>query len=183
MTLHLGVKGDPWNTQAIDNSLTAIEHANAFARPLGVKILLENLQNDVTTPDHLLEILKVGHFDNVGIALDLGHAHLAGGTAAIDEAIELLKPRLTTLHLHDNHGPEARKDDHLWPALPSDDPETLEGGIDWQNVNRHLANLPAKTSAILEITHELNETAESVTRKASAVFSHQARLTEELQTA
>jgi sugar phosphate isomerase/epimerase len=182
MTLHLGLKGDPWNTQAIDNSLTAIEHMNAFARPLGVKILLENLQNDVTTPEHLLEILNVGHFDNVGIALDLGHAHLAGGTAAIDEAIELLRPRITTLQLHDNHGAEVRKDEHLWPSLPTDE-TAFDGGVDWQNVNRHLATLPPKTAAILEMTHELNETAESVTRKASAVFSHQARLAEQLQTA
>jgi sugar phosphate isomerase/epimerase len=169
ITLHLGVKGDPWNTQAIDNSLTAIEHVNAFARPLGVKVLLENLQNDVTTPDHLLEILNVGHFDNVGIALDLGHAHLAGGTAAIDEAIELLKPRLTTLHLHDNHGAVVRKDEHLWPSLPDAEP-AFEGGIDWQNVSRHLATLPTKTSSILEITHELNETAESVTKKTAQAF-------------
>ena len=185
LTLHLGLKGDPWNPRALENSLTAIEHLKAFAHPLGVKILLENLQNEVTTPEHLLEILNIGHFNNVGIALDLGHAHLSGGTPAIDEAIELLKPRITTLHLHDNHGPDSQKDEHLWPidaaGAPRPDSGTSDQGIDWKNITRHLATLPAQTPAILEITHELNETAESVTQKASTAFSHQLRLTEQLQ--
>ncbi len=76
ITLHLGQKDERWNTRALENSLTAIEHLKAFAHPLGVKILLENLQNEVTTPEHLLEILHVGHFDNVGMTLDIGQAHL-----------------------------------------------------------------------------------------------------------
>ncbi|MCU1323427.1 MAG: Xylose isomerase [Acidobacteriaceae bacterium] len=188
LTLHLGLKDDLWNLRALENSLTAIEHLKAFAHPLGVKILLENLQNEVTTPDHLLEILRVGHFDNVGVTLDLGHAHLSGGTPAIDEAIELLKPRIRALNLHDNQGPEVRKDEHLWPVIsaesgaPRPDSATWDGGVDWPNVNRHLTALPQSTPTILEISHELNETADSVAQKASAFFSHQARLTEQLQT-
>ena len=67
ITLHLGLKDDPWDTRAIENSLTAIEHIKAFAHPLGVKVLIENLQNEVTTPEHILEILNIGHFDNVGV--------------------------------------------------------------------------------------------------------------------
>jgi sugar phosphate isomerase/epimerase len=187
LTLHLGLKDDPWNPRALENSLTAIEHLKAFAHPLGVKILLENLQNEVTTPDHLLEILRVGHFDNVGVTLDLGHAHLSGGTPAIDEAIELLKPRIRALNLHDNQGPEVRKDEHLWPVISAESgaprlaPGTWDGGVDWPNVNRHLTTLPQSTPTILEISHELNETADSVQKKASAFFSHQARLTEQLQ--
>src|SRR6516225_7169888 len=50
ITLHLGLKDDPWDTRAIEDSLTAIEHIKAFAHPLGVKVLIENLQNEVTTP-------------------------------------------------------------------------------------------------------------------------------------
>ena len=115
ITLHLGLKDEPWNLRALENSLTAIEHLKAFAHPLGVKVLLENLQNEVTTPEHLLEILRVGHFDNVGITLDLGHAHLANpeNNIGIDAAFELLKPRIAELHLHDNHGTQ---DEHLWPC-------------------------------------------------------------------
>lgn len=158
ITLHLGLKDERWNTRALENSLTAIEHLKAFAHPLGVRILLENLQNEVTTPEHLLEILHVGHFDNVGITLDIGHAYLADSQnpdGGIDTAFELLKPRIAELHLHDNHG---TKDDHLWPGT---------GKIDWKNVAKHIATLPPATPGILEIAHDLEETAESVTKKAA----------------
>ena len=75
--LHLGMKHDAWSPRALENALTAIEHLKAFSSPLGVQLLLENLQNEVATPEHLLEILHVGHFSDVGICLDLGHAHLS----------------------------------------------------------------------------------------------------------
>ncbi|WP_263367054.1 sugar phosphate isomerase/epimerase family protein [Edaphobacter bradus] len=166
ITLHLGLKDDPWNTLAIDNSLTAIEHIKAFAHPLGVKVLIENLQNEVTTPEHILEILHIGHFNNVGITLDVGHAHLSD--TGIDHAFELLRPRIAELHLHDNHG---LRDEHLWPG-------TAE--IDWTNLARLTATLPAEVPGILEIAHELNETADSVTKKATEAFDQQARNVEDL---
>jgi sugar phosphate isomerase/epimerase len=113
--LHLGQKDDPWNARALENSLTAIEHLKAFAHPLGVRILIENLQNEITTPENILEILRVGHFDRVGVCLDIGHAHLVApeNNKGIDETFELLKPRIAQLHLHDNHG---QHDNHLWPG-------------------------------------------------------------------
>jgi sugar phosphate isomerase/epimerase len=163
-TLHLGLKDDPWDTRAIENSLTAIEHLKAFAHPLGIKILLENLQNDVTTPEHLLEILRIGHFDNVGITLDIGHAHLSD--TGIDHAFELLKPRIRQLNLHDNKG---MRDEHLWPGF---------GEIDWANVAKLTTSLPTEVPGILEIAHDLNETAESATAKATSAFD-QARIVEE----
>jgi sugar phosphate isomerase/epimerase len=173
--LHLGHKGDPWDARALENSLTAIEHLKAFAHPLGVRLLIENLQNEITTPEHILEILRVGHFDRVGVCLDIGHAHLSRpeNNAGIDEAFELLKPRVAQLHLHDNHG---TKDDHLWPG--SDSPGSLN--IDWQNVARHIATLSPDTPGILEIAHELEETPNSVTIKATAAFDLLNRATEQL---
>ena len=166
ITLHLGLKDDPWNTRALENSLTAIEHIKAFAHPLGVKVLLENLQNEVTTPEHLLEILHIGHFNNVGITLDVGHAHLSD--TGLDHAFELLRPRIAELHLHDNHG---LKDEHLWPGT---------GSIDWTNLAKLTASLPAQVPGILEIAYDLNETADSATTKAIAAFDQQLRLTEQL---
>jgi sugar phosphate isomerase/epimerase len=173
--LHLGQKDDPWDTRALENSLTAIEHLKAFAHPLGVRILIENLQNEITTPEHILEILRVGHFDRVGVCLDIGHAHLAEPPSdsqpnvGIDAAFELLKPRIAQLHLHDNQG---TKDDHLWPG---------SGNIDWQNVARQIATLPANTPGILEIAHDLEETPESVTTKATQAFDLLKRASEQLQ--
>ena len=170
--LHLGCKGDAWNLRALENSLTAIEHLKAFAHPLGVRILLENLQNDITTPEHLLEIVRVGHFDRVGVCLDLGHAHLAApeNNAGINEAFELLSPRIAQLHIHDN---QSQKDDHLWPGA---------GNIDWQNVAKHIATLPSSIPGILEISYELEETPESVAKHASDFYSSQQRLAEQIHT-
>jgi len=167
ITLHLGQKDERWNTRALENSLTAIEHLKAFAHPLGVKILLENLQNEVTIPEHLLEILHVGHFDNVGITLDIGQAHLSDG--GIDLAFELLKSRIAELHLHDNQG---AKNDHLWPG---------SGKIDWKNVAKQIATLPPATPGILEIAHDLEETPESVTKKAAEAIAAHLRFIEDLQ--
>lgn len=169
--LHLGLKDEPWNTRALENSLTAIEHLKAFAHPLGVRILLENLQNDVATPEHLLEILKVGHFNNVGVCLDVGHAHLAApaDNKGIDEAFEMLAPRVAQLHLHDNHG---QKDDHLWPG---------SGAIDWNNLSHRIATLPANTPGILEISYEIEVTPESITAKASQSFDLIKRASEQSQ--
>ena len=75
--ISLGLNHSAWDDLAIEHSLTAIEHLKAFASPLGVRLLLENMENEVTTPEHLLYIIKTGHFDSVGVCLDVGHLHLA----------------------------------------------------------------------------------------------------------
>ena len=165
VVLHLGQKDDTWSPRSLEHSLTAIEHLKAFAHPLGVKVLLENLQNDVTTPEHLQEIVKVGHFDSVGFCLDIGHAHLAvpEKNAGVDQAFELLGGRIAQLHLHDNHG---TKDEHLWPG---------EGTISWKNVMGHLTALSGDLSAVVEIAHEPNEAPQDVKRKFSAFLSQRNR--------
>jgi sugar phosphate isomerase/epimerase len=167
VTLHLGLKDDPWDERAIENSLTAIEHIKAFAHPLGVKVLLENLQNDVTTPEHLLAILHIGHFDNVGITLDVGHAHLS--QSGLEHAVELLRTRIHEIHVHDNQG---MRDEHLWPG---------SGSIDWQLFQRLAGKLPAEVPGILEIAYDLEESTDAVVTKTTQCFSNQARVEDKLQ--
>ncbi len=159
IVLHLGVREDSWSARSLENSLTAIEHLKAFAHPLGVKVLLENLHNEVATPEHLLEVLKVGHFDNVGICFDAGHAHLSD--IGLEGSFAPLKSRIAELHLHDNHGPALPRDEHLWPGA---------GSIDWAAFSHLAAGLPAHTPGILEIAHELEETGESAATKARGAF-------------
>ena len=172
--IHLGLKDDPWETRALDDSLTAIEHLKAFAGPLGVKLLLENLTNDVATPEHLVEIVQVGHFANVGFAFDVGHAHLgqslpetshAPARSALELAFAAFAPvadRIAVVDLHDNHGV---RDEHLWPL------ETAESGsIDWTAARTLLASLPAETVALLEIAHELGEDPKQVAEQARIVW-------------
>jgi sugar phosphate isomerase/epimerase len=171
VTLHLGQKDDTWSPRSLEHSLTAIEHIKAFAHPLGVKILLQNLQNEVTTPEHLLEIVKVGHFDTVHMTLDVAHAHISApeNNVGVDTAFELLKNRIAQFKLHDNQG---QRDEHLWPG---------SGTIDWTNVARHLATLKPAVPAVLEISHDLGETPESVSKKSQTFWEQQLRATEVLQ--
>ena len=101
---------------ALSTRITALEHLGAFARPLGVRLLVENLLSESTTPEHLVIILEMGRLNDIGVCLDLGHAHVTVGVA---EAIGTLGARIASVHVHDNHG---LKDEHLWPG---------DGTIDW----------------------------------------------------
>ncbi|GAC1420102.1 MAG: hypothetical protein NVSMB62_13730 [Acidobacteriaceae bacterium] len=187
--LHLGLKDTVWDEASIDYSLTAIEHLKAFAGPLGVRLLLENLQSEVTTPEHLLYIVKTGHFDNVGVCLDLGHLYLSATTTpdatnenssgvsttdaslsdfGLSAAIALLGSRIAQVHVHDNHGPFGTisnptdmHDQHLWPG---------EGTIDWGVVRTALAALPADTPQILEPAPNRELAPAQITERAERAF-------------
>ena len=190
--LHLGLDGDPWSDYALEHALTAVEHLKAFAGPLGLKLLLENLRNGVTTPAHLLDILRIGHFDTTGVCLDLGHAHLQGSSPeeSIEHTLTLLAPRIAELHLHDNFGvptpgtPYAgdpgKPDAHLWPASGTERPRTLPSGtIDWRATYTLIGDtIPANTPGILEIADTQADTPATVTRLAREVFAHQQYLLE-----
>ncbi|MDR3750895.1 MAG: sugar phosphate isomerase/epimerase [Terracidiphilus sp.] len=137
LVVHLGEREDGWSPRTIEYALTALEHLGAFAHPLGVRLLVENLTSEPTTPEHLVTILQMGHLDNVGICLDLGHAHI---TVGIAEAIGILGERIATVHVHDNHG---SKDEHLWPG---------DGTIDWTATITALKALKAAPATVLEIS-------------------------------
>ena len=185
--LHLGLDGDLWSDYALEYALTAVEHLKAFAGPLGVKLLLENLRNEVATPGHLLDILRIGHFDSTRICFDLGHAHLTGHLNA--QTFDQLRPKLAELHLHDNFGPPqagvsytgdaGKPDAHLWPASGTERPGTLATGtIAWPEIYALIATLPDSTPAILEISDTQAPDPAFVTRTAREVFSHASRLSE-----
>jgi sugar phosphate isomerase/epimerase len=176
--LHLGLREDRWDDRALDDSMTAIEHLKAFAAPLGVKLLLENLTNSVASPANLMEILRVGHFDSVGVCLDVGHAHLCeGGVAA---AFDVLQGRIGELHLHDNHGPDGgRGDEHLWPASEGERPAGAKSGtIDWPALYALAAKLPAATTGVLEIAETQADSPAAVESIAQKVFAEQRRVGE-----
>jgi sugar phosphate isomerase/epimerase len=105
-----------------------------------VRLLVENLTSDPTTPEHLITILDLGHLKNVCICLDLGHAHM---TVGIAEAISTLGARIASVHTHDNH---AVKDEHLWPE---------DGTIAWPATVEALKALAVPPAIVLEINHTL----------------------------
>lgn len=183
--LHLGLKDSKWDESALEYSLTAIEHLKTFAGPLGLKLMLENLPNDVATPEHLVYILRTGHFDNVGVCLDLGHLHLMqpiepAADSGVSEALEVLSGRVEQLHVHDNRGAFApmgtrsdsadMKDEHVWPG---------EGSMQWDAVLASLAQLPESVPAVMEIASGRDEGPEVVGRKVAGFFDMEQRRREQ----
>ena len=140
LVVHLGERNDEWSPRSVEHALTALEHLGAFARPLGVRPLVENLLSEPTTPEHLVEILASGHLDQIGVCLDLGHAHITVGVPA---AIATLGARIVQVHAHDNHG---LKDEHLFPG---------DGTIDWPAATAALNALPAPPAVVLELSSKL----------------------------
>ncbi|HXJ93065.1 MAG TPA: sugar phosphate isomerase/epimerase family protein [Terriglobia bacterium] len=119
LVLHLGLENDEYGLDRFDAAFTSLEHLRIFAKERGVTLLLENAPGEINTPTRLVEFLDYTHLRNVGICFDAGHAHLAGNAR---EAFGILRERVSSVHLHDNHG---EKDDHLLPF------EGGPGGIDW----------------------------------------------------
>jgi sugar phosphate isomerase/epimerase len=128
MVVHLGERSDSWSPRALEYAETALEHLGAFARPLGVRVLVENLASEPTTPERLISILE------------LGHAHMSDGIGA---AIGTLSKRIASVHMHDNHG---LKDEHLWPG---------DGNIDWKATATALQTLTPQPAVVLEISQTL----------------------------
>ena len=155
LVLHLGERNDTWSPRAQEHALTALEHLDAFAQPLGVRLLAENILNEPTTPEHLIETFNLGHLTRIGVCLDLGHAHI---TVGVNEAIQTLGSRIVSVHTHDNH---AVRDEHLWPG---------DGNIDWPTTTETLKALATPPACVLEIHYSLPETPASITEKASLAF-------------
>jgi len=136
---HLGVGNESFDDRKFEAALTSIEHLRAFAKPLGVRILLENIPNEISTPDKLVEFIQTSHFDDVGVCFDVGHAHLMGNVA---EAFEILKEHIRSTHIHDN---EKDRDSHLWPG---------KGNINWAETMQLLRSAPQTPPLLLEIEGE-----------------------------
>jgi len=155
MVMHLGERYDGWSQRTMEYAETALEHLGAFARPLGVRVLVENLLSDPTTPEHLITILDLGHLDGIGVCLDLGHAHI---TVGVKEAMTVLNQRIVSMHVHDNRG---AKDEHLWPG---------EGTIEWPAVREAVQGLKTPPAVVLEIANTLGDAPSALAERVEKSF-------------
>ncbi len=133
---HLGTGNESFDERKLEAAMTSIEHLRAFAKPLGVRILLENIPNELSDPEKLVEFIRAAHFDDVGICFDFGHAHIMGN---VPEAFEILKKHIHSTHVHDNN---KDRDSHLWPG---------EGSIDWKQAMDLLRSAPNTPPLLLEL--------------------------------
>ncbi len=136
---HLGLPGESFDDHKFEAAMTSIEHLRAFAKPLGVSILLENIPNEMSTPEKLVEFIRLAHFGDVEVCFDVGHAHLM---SEVPQAFDTLKNHIRSTHVHDN----ARdRDSHLWPG---------DGSIDWKQAMELLRTAPHQPPLLLEIEGE-----------------------------
>jgi sugar phosphate isomerase/epimerase len=133
---HLGTPNESFSEKKFEAAMTSIEHLRAFAKPLGVSILLENIPNELSMPDRLVEMIHNAHFDDVGVCFDFGHANMM---SSVSEAFEILRPHIRSTHVHDN---DRFKDSHLWPG---------QGTINWKEAIELLRSAPQKPPLLLEL--------------------------------
>ena len=133
LVLHVATSRDPDEPRRWDAAFNSIEHLALFAKQRGVTIALENTPGELPTPANLRRFLDQTRLTDVRFCLDVGHAHIGGG---IGVALESMRERVVTAHIHDNHG---EKDEHLLP---------FDGTIDWPAT---LAALPPETPLTLEL--------------------------------
>jgi sugar phosphate isomerase/epimerase len=116
---HIGVSGEEFDLRKFDAAFSALEELSLFARQRGVEILLENIPNELSSAERLLQFDEVTHL-GLNFVFDTGHANMNEGVAS---AFGLMKARIRSTHVHDNNG----KDDiHLFPFL------SPGGTIDWR---------------------------------------------------
>ena len=133
---HIGTGDESFSEKKLEAAMTSVEHLRAFAKPLGVRILLENIPNELSTPDRLVEFIQITHFDDIGICFDVGHAHIM---STVDQAFETMKAHIRSTHVHDN-GKD--RDSHLWPG---------NGSIDWKQTMELLRSAPHTPPLLFEI--------------------------------
>src|SRR6266850_3905030 len=133
---HLGAPNESFSEKKFEAAMTSIEHLRAFAKPLGVRILLENIPNELSTPDKLVDFIQASHFEDMGVCFDFGHAHLM---SSIAEAFEIVKVHVCSTHVHDN---AKDRDSHLWPG---------QGSINWKEAMELLRSAPNTPPLLLEI--------------------------------
>ena len=135
---HMGVSGEEFDMRKFDAAFSALEELCIFARQRGVEILLENIPNDLSSAERLLQFEELTHL-GMNYVFDTGHAHMNEGVAT---AFNLLKDKIRSTHVHDNDG---KSDTHLFPIVS-------EGGtIDWKNTMHLLRSRGEQFPLLLEL--------------------------------
>src|ERR1700694_2726942 len=133
---HIGNPNDAFDEKKFEAAMTSVEHLRAFAKPLGVRVLMENIPNELSTPERLVEFIRAAHFDDVGVCFDFGHAHIMSD---VPQAFETVRSYVHSSHVHDN---AKDHDSHLWPG---------SGSIDWKQAMELLRSAPNTPPVLVEI--------------------------------
>jgi len=133
---HIGNPNESFDPRNFEAALSSIEHLRAFAKPLGVKLLLENIPNEISAPDKIVEMILALHYDDIGVCFDVGHAHLCEGVV---KSFDSLKSYIRSTHVHDNR---KDRDSHILPG---------DGTVDWKEAIDLIKTAPHVPACLLEL--------------------------------
>lgn len=136
LVLHLGLPDEDYDQNKFDAAFTSIEHLKVFAKARGVRVLLENIPNKLSTPERLVHFIKYTRLDDLKVCFDTGHAHMGDG---VQPAFQTLKDLIASTHVHDNR---REKDDHLLP---------FDGGIDWKQTIQDFRTVDGQFPILFEL--------------------------------
>jgi sugar phosphate isomerase/epimerase len=141
LVVHLGTPAG--HNGAADNhrgaALKSAEEICRLAEPHGVKVALEVIPNDLSTPEALVTLLERDlDAPHAGICLDFGHAHLIGDVA---DAVEIAAEHVIAAHVHDNR---RQDDDHLPP---------FRGTINWDMALMAMQKIGYEGTYLLELAN------------------------------
>jgi sugar phosphate isomerase/epimerase len=141
MIQHIGVSGEEFDMRKVDAAFSALEELSIFAKQRGIELLLENIPNDLSSAEKLLQFEELTHI-GLNYVFDTGHANMHEGVAG---AFGKMKNRIRSTHIHDNN---AKDDKHLWPLLQ-------EGGtIDWKETMGLMRPHEAQFPLLLELKEQ-----------------------------
>jgi len=135
---HMGVGGEEFDLRKFDAAFSALEELSLFARQRGVDILLENIPNELSSAERLLQFEELTHL-GLDYVFDTGHAHMNEG---VETAFNLLKDKIRSTHVHDN---DAKSDTNIFPIVGQG------GTIDWRNTMQLLRSRGDQFPLLLEL--------------------------------
>jgi sugar phosphate isomerase/epimerase len=114
VVLHPGVPGQRFTPACFDYAYAAVAQIQTFA---GVRVLIENIENEISTFERLHEFVTLTKLDEVGVCYDTAHGHASGGVARFASAPAGM---IKAMHLRDCVAGEPER--RAWP---------FEGRIRW----------------------------------------------------
>jgi sugar phosphate isomerase/epimerase len=135
---HLATGRQDADARKFDAAFSSLEHLILFAKQRGVTIALQNSANELGSPASLHQFAKETRLD-LRYCFDIGHAHI---DSEVVPSFELLRDRVVTTHIHDNHG---ERDEHLLP---------YEGTIDWDAALAAFSRAPEPLPLVLELKEQ-----------------------------
>ncbi len=136
---HMGHGRQMADPRKFDAAFNSLELLVVFAKQRGVTIALENTPGELGSPASLEQFIRETHLRELRLCFDIGHAHIEAG---VEPSFEIMRERVATTHLHDNHG---EKDEHLLP---------YEGTIDWDAALRAFSAAPEPLPLVLELKEQ-----------------------------